>query len=238
MISHMGTAPTKLLPTIIPNPQHGASVDAFVKYFEHANKAIAKACLLPPTVLDVGDGGSFALAASQWKGPFMSYLDNLDRTWTDEVMQEQVLRPLIRLNFGPDAIVPQFKFNEWSKGDLVAIATMFTALYGIGFPLSKQDIAKTMGREIAEDEEDMLPKAQPAAPAPSPFSPFGDVSPEGAIEEGEQLDALYNAALARDLAATSQDPSGDDYIDTLRGNGDESKQYADEMIASVSERRG
>jgi hypothetical protein len=243
MLSHMAVSPSGLIPTIVPNPQHAGSVDAYVKFFEVANKSIAKCCLLPPTVLDVGDGGSFALAASQWKGPFMSYLDNLDRTWTDEVMQEQVLRPLIRHNFGADAVVPQFTFNEWSKGDLSALATVFQVLHTIGYPLSKQDIAKTFGREIAEDEEDMLPKA-PAAPPPglpgaeSPFNPFGETQ-EDTIREGEQLDALamqMQRDLAEDLLQASQDPSGDDHIDVLKGNGEKSKQYARNQWDGVLER--
>lgn len=174
-----------------------------------ANKAIAHACLLPSTILDNTEGGSYALAKAQ-KSTFTWILDNLGNLLADEVMQEQVIRPLVMQNFGPQYELPKFVFSPYEQRDNESIARMVDILARAGMNIPTQWIRETLGIPEAVEGEAVLVPPQPAAVPSSAASGLGL----------SQEEADLNAVIA-DMVAARGDR--DDSIDVLRGNGKRTK---------------
>lgn len=127
-----------------------------------ANKEIAHACLLPSTLLDNTEGGSYALAKAQ-KSTFTWVLDNIGALLSSEVMGNQVIRPLIDANFGPQYECPKFTFRDYSQPDLESIARMVVMLAEKGMDIPKSWIRETLGLPEVKDAADLLIVPQAAA---------------------------------------------------------------------------
>jgi phage gp29-like protein len=186
----------------------------FEANIQAANKGIAHACFLPSTILDNTEGGSYALAKAQ-KSTFEWVLDNLGELLTDEIMMEQVIRPLIDHNFGPEVECPTFKFRDYSQPDRESIARMYQILVTSGVRVSRTEIGEALGiREPVDEADAVVPPALPAAPMPQTGPGF----PSEVSAEEAQLNALI-----ADLADCEGDH--DSRVDVLRGNGKRSKSW-------------
>ena len=176
-----------------------------------SNKGIAHACFLPSTILDNTEGGSYALAKAQ-KSTFEWVLDNLGELLIDEMMEEQVIRPLIDHNFGPDVDCPTFKFRDYSQPDRESIARMYQILISSNVRVSRTEIGEALGIREPVDEADTVVPLPPSAPA----GVTGPGFPPAVSAEEEQLNALI-----ADLADCDGDH--DSRVDVLRGNGKRTK---------------
>jgi phage gp29-like protein len=98
----------------------------------------------------------------------------LECTWTD-----QFLRPLVGFNFGWDAPVPRWKIAYEPESDYAALGQKYTALQGLGFPLTKKRIAEVFDEPLPEADDELL-----TAPAPAnPFAGFGGAATTAAMKE-------------------------------------------------------
>jgi phage gp29-like protein len=136
-----------------------------------------------------------------------------------EVFGLQVARPFVDHNFGTEIDVPNFKFKAFSDPDLVALSTIVKTLCDVGFPIPPDWIEKAFGIPQAEDGEPSLGKSLPADTG-NPLAGFPDV----VSQEDEAL-----TALSLDLFEAAGDPTGDDAVNVLRGQGKRSKVYARDL---------
>lgn len=157
-----------------------------------ANKEIAHACLQPATLLDVTDQGSYALAKEQ-SGTFTWFLDNVGNLLAEEVMDQQVIRPMVDTNFGRQYECPWFTFRDFSQPDRESVARMVDLLVKAGMDVPKSWIRETLGVPEVSDEADRLtpPPVSVSVPPPAPLGMSGD-------PEQDALDSLVaEMAMAR-----------------------------------------
>jgi phage gp29-like protein len=102
----------------------GSNAD-FVGYIEHHDRKIMESMLVPPMMLGVGRGqsGSYALTDNQFD-VFMFRLQALQRD-LKALIEEEIIRPLVDLNFPNVKRYPSFNFRPLAKEDTEKLARVF-----------------------------------------------------------------------------------------------------------------
>lgn len=86
---------------------------------EMHDKKIARALLWPDMAMQAGEkGGSFALAKKRFS-LFILILEEMGYEIEDTIMQDQIIRPLVNLNWGivEESLMPQFVFEPLEEED-------------------------------------------------------------------------------------------------------------------------
>lgn len=91
--------------------------EAKIKY---CDRMIARAILLPTLLLDEGEKGAYALG-QQHADNFTWVLDALGEEVAEEIVEEQLIRPLVAYNFDTEAF-PKFEWRPYQGVDLDAMS--------------------------------------------------------------------------------------------------------------------
>src|SRR5690606_30855917 len=83
----------------------------FIGYIEHHDRKIMEGLLVPPMLLGLsrGQSGSYALSGNQFD-IFLFRLQSLQRD-IKSIIEEQIIRPLVDLNFPNAKRYPSFNFR-------------------------------------------------------------------------------------------------------------------------------
>lgn len=105
----------------------GSNAD-FVGYIEHHDRKIMESLLVPPMLISTGRGqnGSYALSSNQFD-IFIIRLEALQRD-LKALMEEEIIRPLIDLNFPNVKAYPSFAFKPFTDEDTEKLAKVFQML--------------------------------------------------------------------------------------------------------------
>ena len=180
----------------------GRGTDFYDKTISQRNMAIARAMFIPDQIgfSDVS-GGSFAKAQTHLN-VFMWPLEHLRRDMTETIIGEQIIKPLIDLNYGPQEKYPQYVFEPLTDEQKAAwLTAVFTAIEkgAITPDLEIENRVRQM-LEIAEKEEDEEVKAGGSPPTQRKISPTPDQP--GEIDEDDEP-PVENIA-AHELPAASR----------------------------------
>lgn len=150
----------------------GSNAD-FVGYIEHHDRKIMEAMLVPPMLLGLsrGQSGSYALTGNQFD-IFMIRLEALQRD-IKALIEEEIIRPLIDLNFPNVRAYPAFNFKPLANEDIEKMARVFNLMIQakviaptedwireeLGFPVAPQKL------DDQQDEPQDEPEDQPQEPA-------------------------------------------------------------------------
>ena len=139
----------------------------FEKAVVHRNKAIARALFIPDQIgYTEESGGSFAKAKVSIN-VFLWPLEKLHRDM-EEIHNEQIIRRLVDMNYGPQAQYPRFKFDPLTEEQKLAwLTNIFTALEkgAIKYDLEIENTVRK-ALELSEREEDEEEKAGGSPPLP------------------------------------------------------------------------
>jgi hypothetical protein len=102
----------------------GTNAD-FISYIEHHDRKIMESLLVPPMLISTGRGqnGSYALSSNQFD-IFIIRLEALQRD-LKALLEEEVIRPLIDLNFPNVKAYPSFNFKPFTDEDTEKLARVF-----------------------------------------------------------------------------------------------------------------
>lgn len=116
----------------------GSNAD-FVGYIEHHDRKIMESMLVPPMMLGLsrGQSGSYALSSNQFD-VFMFRLQALQRD-LKALIEEEVIRPLIDLNFPNVRKYPAFQFKPLTKEESGKMAEVFTKMITAGVIAPSED---------------------------------------------------------------------------------------------------
>lgn len=105
----------------------GSNAD-FVGYIEHHDRKIMEAMLVPPMLLGLsrGQSGSYSLSSNQFD-IFMIRLQALQRD-LKALIEEEIIRPLVDLNFPNVTKYPSFNFKPLADDDIEKLSRVFTAM--------------------------------------------------------------------------------------------------------------
>jgi hypothetical protein len=133
----------------------GSNAD-FVGYIEHHDRKIMEGMLVPPMLLGLsrGQSGSYALSGNQFD-IFLIRLEALQRD-LKALLEEEVIRPLIDLNFPNVKRYPSFNFKPFTDEDTEKLAKVFQMMIQaqvvapdeewireeLGFPAMTEEVRK------------------------------------------------------------------------------------------------
>ncbi|AVO23014.1 portal protein [Bacillus phage Anath] len=111
----------------------------FIGYIEHHDRKIMESMLVPPMLLGIGRGqsGSYALTNNQFD-VFMSRLEALQRD-LKALIEEEIIRPLIDLNFPNVEKYPSFNFRPLANEDIQKLANVFMQMITAGVIDASED---------------------------------------------------------------------------------------------------
>lgn len=180
-------------------------VGAYEKLCKYADDQISKAVLGQTLTSGTGSSGSYAQA----KVHNMVRQDLLksDMISLAEVIRDQIIKPLVRLNFGNDAPIPKFKFQSGNKSDLKTDSEILKNLGEAGFdqtPVSY--VHKHYGIPVPQKGEKTLITAQPSAKGlPMKTMISKSAIPNAAADNG----AAELASLQKSLADNTENALGE-----------------------------
>lgn len=133
----------------------GSNAD-FIGYIEHHDRKIMESMLVPPMLLGLsrGQSGSYALSGNQFD-IFMIRLEALQRD-LKTLLEEQVIRPLVDLNFPNVKAYPAVQFRPLASEDIEKMARVFQMMISaqvvapnedwlreeLGFPPMSEEVKK------------------------------------------------------------------------------------------------
>jgi len=124
----------------------------------------------------------------------------------ETVINDQLVRPLVFWNFGPNAPMPRWSILKKDVEDLSARSAVDERLQRMGMPIAQTYIEKKYGMPQVQDDDLVL---QPrASAAPGIFAPGG-----GEFAERRPAEVAKNLADLRKLMAQLKDES----LDAFRG---------------------
>lgn len=150
----------------------GSNAD-FIGYIEHHDRKIMEAMLVPPMLLGLsrGQSGSYALTGNQFD-IFMIRLEALQRD-LKSLIEEEIIRPLIDLNFPNVKAYPAFNFKPLANEDIEKMARVFNMMIQaqviapteewireeLGFPVAPRKLEGEQPEKQPDEEEQ--PEEQP-----------------------------------------------------------------------------
>jgi hypothetical protein len=145
----------------------GSNAD-FVGYIEHHDRKIMESLLVPPMLLGLGRGqsGSYALSGNQFD-IFMIRLEALQRD-LKALIEEEIIRPLIDLNFPNVKRYPSFTFKAPTQKDTEKLARVFQMMIQAQVIAPEEDWLREelgmppMSEEVKKDIEKKRQEAQDA----------------------------------------------------------------------------
>lgn len=119
------------------------------------NRAIARSILIPDKIAEGGDVGAYAQARVHFD-LFLLVINQLRREIEENVMNEQIIKRLIQVNYGMVNVLPQFKFNPITDEQKMQMIEIFTRVVQAGAVLPNIDdqnkIRESLGFPIAEEK--------------------------------------------------------------------------------------
>jgi phage gp29-like protein len=145
----------------------GSNAD-FVGYIEHHDRKIMESLLVPPMLLGIGrgQGGSYALSGNQFD-LFMIRLESLQRD-LKAIIEEEIIRPLIDLNFPNVKRYPAFTFKSPTQKDTEKLANVFEKMINAQVVAPQEDWLREelgmppMSKEMRDELEKQRKETQEA----------------------------------------------------------------------------
>lgn len=154
-----------------PQRRSSADFEAALTYYD---RGIARSILIPDQLNQAGDsgGGAYAKAKVHFD-VFLWVIFKLREEIENNVIQEQLIRRLIEINYGTDIDLPQFKFNPLTDDQRIQLAQVFADA------VQKGAVHTTLGDErhireilqfpkLEETQLPVPPNAQPLVQAVTP----------------------------------------------------------------------
>ena len=125
----------------------------FIGYIEHHDRKIMEGLLVPPMLLGLsrGQSGSYALSGNQFD-IFMIRLESIQRN-IKALIEEEIIRPLIDLNFPNAKKYPSFQFKPMADKDITKLASVMNMMITSGVVAPSEDwIREELGMPPASEE--------------------------------------------------------------------------------------
>lgn len=201
-----------------------ANADMFKGLIEHLERSVSKLVLGQTTTTDAVSGGH---AVAQEHRLVQEDIERADARQLAATLRRDLLAPLVRLNFGPEAVVPVLRLGREAQEDLALTLTALEKLVPMGLKVSASVVRDRFGLpDPAEGEELLgapsapLPPADPAA-ATATLAVQADAGGDGPDAADRLVDAMLAdwqpvADLADAVAdAAAEAASADDFVAAL-----------------------
>lgn len=132
--------------------------DAFQAHAEYFDRAISKAVLGQTTTTDAISGGH---AVSKEHNEVRMDIANSDAKQLAKVLNEQLIKPMIDLNFGVQKVYPKIFIGNPETEDVSKLAENLARLLPYGLTVSARQLRSKLGVNAPEDEKDVFGVSYP-----------------------------------------------------------------------------
>lgn len=196
----------------------GASANLYLKRADWLDQQVSKAVLGQTATTDAIAGGH---AVGREHRQVQEDIERADAKAVSAVLNRDLVRPWVDLEFGPQAAYPRLRIARPEKEDLKQLTDSLTRLVPLGLRVGMSEVRDRLGFADPADGEEVL-----AAPRPKPAP---GVKPPGAEGEDEPVDDP-DAEEARQAAEPSPPR---DAIDTLADEAERRAQPAADALVDA-----
>lgn len=137
--------------------QGGEGFENFIRYVdEQVSKRITGSVLATGTG-NTGAGGSQALGVVHDEKFHRKVASSA--SFVSHAIREQIVKPFVLFNFGPDVEVPKVEFVFEKARDIVALATVLEKLVPLGLQASREEVLDLLGLRALREGESALATA-------------------------------------------------------------------------------
>lgn len=176
-----------------------ASAPGHGTVFETLGTEMAKAIVGQTLTTSEGKNGTQALGKVH--NEVRKDIRDADALFIGQVITKYLIEPMVRLNFGANAPVPEFRFVTEDAKDLVALSQGLAQTVSTGLPVPQTYAYELLGIPAPKDGEEVIEPPQKAPP------PSGDGQPppdgETPAEDAGDTQAETPAEDAGDMAAAA-----------------------------------
>lgn len=206
--------PESMTIEFIENKTVGASSDLYLRRVDHLDQQISKAVLGQTATTDAVTGG---LGSGKEHREVQKSIQTADARALAAIINRDLIRPWMQLNFGPLKVYPRLKIEEPEKEDLVALSTAIGGLVDRGLEVDQGEMRDKFGLSDPKPGAKLLRPTGGAAPGTAPTPPvseFKRVSGEfKRVEPVPGTETALNAegpSTARKTASSEIDPLVDE----------------------------
>ena len=189
----------------------GASSDLYEKRANWLDQQISKAVLGQTATTDAVTGG---LGSGKEHREVQKSIQTADARALAAILNRDLIRPWMQLNFGPLKVYPRLKIEEPEKEDLVALSQAIGGLVDRGLEVDQGEMRDKFGLSDPKPEAKLLRPMGAAAPGTVAPPPNSEIKSEsGVFKRGEAPGGITAPQSAR--KAPGDEISGGSEIDPL-----------------------
>ena len=153
----------------------GASSDLYLKRADWLDQQISKAVLGQTATTDAVVGG---LGSGKEHREVQKSIQTADARALAAILNRDLIRPWMQLNFGPLKVYPRLKIEEPEKEDLVALSTAIGGLVDRGLEVDQGELRDKFGLSDPKAGAKLLRPMGAAAPGTEPPPPNSEIKRE------------------------------------------------------------
>ena len=189
----------------------GASSDLYERRANWLDQQISKAVLGQTATTDAVTGG---LGSGKEHREVQKSIQTADARALAGIINRDLIRPWMQLNFGPLKVYPRLKIEEPEKEDLVALSTAIGGLVDRGLEVDQGEMRDKFGLADPKAGSKLLRPIGAAAPGTVPPAPNSEIKREsGVFKRGEPPGGIVAPQSA--LKAPAGEKSGGDELTPL-----------------------
>lgn len=177
-VANIGTDAAAIIPEgmlieFVKGDNGAGGPDLYAKLCEFLDKQVSKGVLGQTLTTEVGsEGGS--RATGQVHNEVRGDIRRSDKKQLAATLTEQIARPIVELNRGPQKAYPAIKLMEPESHDPEKVVKIAGEAAKLGLRISKEDVLKKTGLKEAADDEDAIEPMQEHRASDEEFGGPGD----------------------------------------------------------------
>lgn len=202
--------PANMVIDFVESGSKTASADLYQRLMMYMDAQVSKAVLGQTGTTDMG--GSYA--QSKVHDEVRSDLLRADARALASTLRRDVLRPVVTLNLGPDAPMPQIELVVEEPEDMTALADQLNKLVPLGLEVEQDWVREKWGIPQPKAGAVLLAKAAPPPPPEPPAATNTPVVPTATADTAAKVAAQAQQATATPATAAQPElpPDGLDAI--------------------------
>ena len=183
--------PEAMVIEFIENKSIGASSDLYLKRADWLDQQISKAVLGQTATTDAVTGG---LGSGKEHREVQKSIQTADARALAGIINRDLIRPWMQLNFGPLKVYPRLKIEEPEQEDLAAFSTAIGGLVDRGLEIDQGEVRDKFGLSDPKPGAKLLRPSGGAAPGTIPQPPDREIKRQP--EEIKRVEPLAGTETA------------------------------------------
>ncbi|MCU0826645.1 MAG: DUF935 domain-containing protein [Tabrizicola sp.] len=189
----------------------GASTDLYLKRADWLDQQVSKGVLGQTATTDAVTGG---LGSGKEHREVQKSIQTADGRALAAILNRDLIRPWMQLNFGPLKVYPRIKIEEPEQEDLAAFSSAIVPLIDRGLEIDQGEVRDKFNLSDPKPGAKLMRPTGPAASATEPPPPNSEIKSESGVFKRGEPSGRITAPETPAKALQSANPAGSE-IDPL-----------------------